>query len=287
MTGGTLKIGTTALLAGLLTGSALAADLPVEDTPVFEPVENGSPWTFEVGGYAFVPVSVEGTSTVDGGAVDLDLGPDEIFDLLQFAFSGRAEAWRKRDVDDGSAFGFVFDGQYVNLGLSNQNIGPAAGGTVKADIRQGIVDALIGYRFAALSTGANPDQRIEVDVTAGARYNYLRQKIQVTPGLPAPFTANLGEDKQWVSPVIGARANFIFNDRWNLVVRGDMSGFGVAGETLSWSLTGVGGYRVTEQATLRLGYRVYDIDYSDGSGANEFGYDVTQHGPYAGVSYRF
>ncbi|QDG78520.1 outer membrane protein [Labrenzia sp. PHM005] len=282
-----LKTAAVGLLATMLGSTALAADLPVEQTPVYEPIQNASPWTFELGGYGFIPLSVEGTSTVDGGAVDLDLGPDEIFDLLQFAISGRGEAWRQRDVNDGSAFGFVLDAQYVNLGLSNQNIGPASGGTVKADIRQGIIDTMIGYRFASLSTGGNPNQRVEFDVTAGARYNYLRQKIQVSPGLPPPFTANLGEDKHWVSPVVGARANFVFNDRWNFVLRGDMSGFGVSGENLSWSLNGIAGYRFTDKATMRFGYRLYDIDYSSGSGSNEFGYDVTQHGPYVGLSYRW
>lgn len=283
----TLKLGLTALACGGLSAGALAADLPIEQTPVYEPIENASPWSFEIGGYGFIPISIDGTSTVDGGAVDLDLGPDEIFDLLQFAVSGRGEAWRRRDVNNGSAFGFILDAQYVNLGLSNQGIGPRSGGTVKADIRQGIVDAALGYRFPSVSMGSSPQQRIEFDVTAGARFNYLRQKIQVIPGLPAPFTQDLGGDKRWVSPLIGARANFVFTERWNLVVRGDMSGFGVSGEDLSWSLTGIAGYRFTEKATFRLGYRVYDIDYSDGEGADEFGYDITQHGPFVGLSYKF
>ncbi|WP_168206409.1 outer membrane protein [Labrenzia sp. PHM005] len=282
-----MKLGFAAVICGSLSGGGHAADLAGGEPPVYEPIENVSPWTFELGGYGFIPISIDGTSTVDGGAVDLDLGPDEIFDLLQFAVSGRGEAWRRRDVNDGSAFGFVFDAQYVNLGLSNQGIGPASAGTVKADIRQGIIDAAVGYRFASLSTGSSPHQRLEFDVTAGARYNYIRQKIQVIPGLPAPFTQNLGGDRHWVSPLVGARANFVFNDRWNMVVRGDMSGFGVSGEDLSWSLSGIAGYKFTEKATFRFGYRVYDIDYSEGQGANEFGYDITQHGPFLGLSYRF
>ncbi|WP_422040663.1 outer membrane protein [Roseibium sp.] len=276
-----------ALAAISVISPAFAADPALNGVPFVKQSEAPSPWTFELGAYGFVPLSVKGTSVVDGGAVDLDMGPEEIFDLLQFAISGRGEGWRMRDAADGSAFGLVIDAQYVNLGLSQQNIGPAAGGTVKADIRQGIIDAMVGYRFAPLATGSGPGQRIEFDVMAGARYNYLRQKIQVVPGLPAPFVADLGEDKHWVSPVIGARANFIFNDRWNLVVRGDMSGFGVSGESLSWSLNGIAGYRFTEKATVRFGYRIYDIDYSSGTGANEFGYDVTQHGPFVGLSYRF
>jgi len=287
MTRKQLKLMLVTLTTAMCGSSVLAADLPVEQSPVFEQIENVSPWEYEVGLYGFVPVSVEGTSVVDGGAVDLDMDLSDVLDLLQFAIAGRGEAWRNRDVNDGSAFGFILDAQYVNLGLSNQSVGPAAGGTVKADIRQGIIDAMIGYRFASLPMGTGPDQRVEVGVAAGARYNYIRQKIQVSPGLPPPFTANLGEDKHWVSPVIGASANFVFNDRWNLMVRGDMSGFGVSGEDLSWSLNGIAGYRFTEKATLRFGYRVYDIEYSSGTGSNEFSYDVTQHGPFMGLSYRW
>lgn len=283
----TVKLGFAAVMCASLSGGALAADLAGETPPAYEPIEKVSPWTFELGAYGFIPVSINGTSTVDGGAVDLDMGLSDALDLLQFAISGRGEAWRQRAANDGSAFGFVLDAQYVNLGLSNQGIGPAGGGTVKADIRQGIIDAAVGYRFPSIATGSGPDQRLEFDVTAGARYNYIRQKIQVIPGLPAPFTQNLGGDKHWVSPMIGARANFHFNDRWNLVVRGDMSGFGVSGEDLSWSLNGIAGYKFTEKATFRFGYRVYDIDYSDGEGANKFAYDVTQHGPFLGLSYKF
>jgi hypothetical protein len=233
MTKPNLTLASSVVVVAMLTSQALAADLPVQETPVFEPIKNVSPWSVEVGAYGFIPVSVQGTSVVDGGAVDLDLDLSDVLGLLEFAVSGRGEAWRARDVNDGSAFGFVFDAQYVNLGLKEQSIGPAAGGTVKADIRQGIIDAMVGYRFASLSTGDNPNQRIDIDVTAGARYNYLRQKITVTPGLPAPFTANLGGDKHWVSPVVGARANFVLNDHWNFILRGDMSGFGVSGEDLS------------------------------------------------------
>ncbi|MEP4767512.1 MAG: hypothetical protein ABJY83_06370 [Roseibium sp.] len=283
----TAKLGSFAIFATMLAYPATAADLNNSAPPAVEPVEEISPWEFELGVYAFVPVSVEGTSVVDGGSVNLDLDLGDVVDLLEFAASGRAEAWRKLDVANGSAFGFVFDAQYVNLGLKKQNIGPASGGTVKVDIRQGIIDTMVGYRLPSVSMGADSNQRIDFDVTAGARYNYLRQRIDVTPGLVAPFTRNLGDDKHWVSPVIGARANFVFNDRWNLVVRGDMSGFGVSGENLSWALNGLAGYKFTENATFRFGYRVYDIDYSSGTGSNEFAYDVTEHGPILGLSYKF
>ena len=279
-----MRTGFLAVLAlGVLTASAVtAADLPPADERIA-----ASAWTFDAGVYAFLPLSVQGTSTVNGGSVDLDLGPSEIFDLVQGAISGRAEAWRNSGSGDGSGFGFIFDGQYVNLGVNRENVGPSSGATVDVDVQQGIVDVMAGYRLPTVYFDQSSGQAVIFDIMAGGRYNYLRQKIDITPGLPPPFTANLGGDRHWISPVIGARANWILNDRWNFVLRGDLSGFGVSGEQLSWSVTGLAGYNFTEKTYVRFGYRAYGIDYSDGTGASEFAYDVTEHGPFIGIGRTF
>lgn len=162
-------------------------------------------WELEVGLYGFIPVSVDGSSTVDGGTVGLDLGPDEIFDIFQFAIAGRAEGWRNKNNSDGSAFGFVIDANYVDLGL-DATVGGVGG--VNVDIRQAYADFLLGYKFASIKTDAQSDQALTFDVTGGMRYNYMRQKIKVSPALPAPFTVNLGSDETWLEPVVGARANY-------------------------------------------------------------------------------
>lgn len=281
------KIAFGAILWTGLTGVTWAAD-PAGTSPAGnEPFVDPSPWTFELGAYAFIPLSVQGQSTVDGGTVDMDLGPNEIFDLFQFAISGRFEGWRDLGRGNGSAFGFVLDGQYVNLGTNPKNVGPRGNGEVDVDVRQGIVDMLAGYRFPTIGGAPGTSGTLDIDVTAGARYNFLRQKIDVTPGIPAPFTADLGGDKHWLEPVIGARGIFHVTPQWDLVLRGDLAGFGVGGDNLTWSLTGLAAWEAWDRTTLRFGYRVYDIDYSTGSGSNEFGYDVTQHGPFLGISRRF
>lgn len=166
MIGKIAKLGVATICASIMAATGFAADLGANEPPVVEQPEPVSPWEFELGVYAFVPVSVEGTSVVDGGSVNLDLDLGDVVDLLEFAASGRAEAWRKRNVGDGSAFGFVFDAQYVNLGLKKQNIGPASGGTVKVDIRQGIIDTMVGYRLPSVSTGSDINQRIDFDIMA-------------------------------------------------------------------------------------------------------------------------
>ncbi len=273
-----------AFFASALSGQA--ADLGHTPAPLPDTIETVSPWEFELGAYAFVPLSVQGSSTVDGGTVDLDLGPQEIFDLFQFALSGRFEGWRDMGRNDGSAFGFVLDGQYVNLGLNPKNVGPRGNGEVDVDVRQGIIDMLFGYRFPTIGRSVTHGG-ISFDVTAGARYNFLRQKIDVTPGLPAPFTANLGGDKHWLEPVVGARAIFHATPKWDLVLRGDLAGFGVGGDDLTWSVTGIAAWEAWDNTTLRLGYRIYDMDYSSGTGANEFAFDATEHGPFLGISRKF
>lgn len=249
--------------------------------------ETISPWTFEVGTYAFVPLSVDGTSTVDGGTVDLDLEPSDVFDLLEFAIAGRFEAWRASPAGDGSGMGFIIDATYVDLGLDESGIGPGSAGEVDADIRQGVVDMMFAYRFPHIKSDASRLRYTEIDLMAGARYNYLKQEIDVTPGLSPTFTANLGGDRDWVSPVIGGRVTWALNDTWNVALRGDMSGFGVSGEDLSWSITALAEYKFRETTSVVFGARVFDMDYSDGSGADKFAFDATQTGIYTGLVFRF
>jgi hypothetical protein len=241
-----------------------------------------SSWEFETGIYAFIPGYVNGDSTVDGGTVPLDLDMSDVFDILDFAAAGRFEGWKDTQSGDDSAFGFVVDVSYVSLKPG----ATAGGGSVEVDIKQVYVDALAGYRFSPVTMDNTSDQTVTFDVTGGVRYNYLKQEIAVTPGLTPPFTVNLGTSKDWFEPVIGARANYRINDRWNLILRGDIAGFDI-NDSMEWSVTGLASWRAWENTSLRFGYRIYDIDYSTGSGSNEFGLDVTEHGPFFGVSYRF
>jgi len=260
----------TPLILCMSVGSALADDK----------------WTFDMGGYAFVPVSVKGTSTVDGGSVELDLGLDDVLDLLEIALAARVEGWRASPNNDGSAFGFILDAQYVDLAFNTDILGPISVTPLRADIRQFIVDMMVGYRLPQVNL-PNSGQALIFDIMAGARYNVLRQKIKLRPGLPIlPSMLDLGGDKYWLEPVIGARATWVLNDRWNLNVRGDLAGFGVAGDELTWSLTGVAEWRAWEKTALQFGYRVYDIEYSKGSGFDEFGLDVKEHGPFLAIKYR-
>jgi AhpD family alkylhydroperoxidase len=70
------------------------------------------------------------------------------------------------------------------------------------------------------------------------------------------------------------------------IVRGDVGGFGI-GSDLTWNLVGTFQYYLSRAVSLDVGYRAFDIDYDQGSGATLFKFDVLMHGPRLGVVFRF
>jgi len=183
-----------------------------------------SEWRVDFSPYVFLPVSVDGDSTVAGQTVSIDLDASDLLDLLDFAFSGRMEAWK-------GDFGLILDGYYVNLGAKGtvETPGPLPiNVSVDADIRQFYLDALGSYRVVNQPYNADGDMW-SLDLMGGIRYNYLRQEIDIAAGGgPGPGGAtSLGGDETWVDPIIGARVAMALNERWTAGVRGDIGGFGV------------------------------------------------------------
>lgn len=231
-------------------------------------------WQHDLQPYLWFPVSVEGPSTVDGGTVDLDLDASDVIDMLNFAFSLRYEAWRD------NKFGVIADFMYVDLeGDFKESLPPGGRLGIKPDIDQVVIDLAGAYRFE--------HENLDIDLIGGARYTYLNQEIELTFPGPIP-KQDLGGSKDYVEPLIGARLIWTLSDQWKVAFRGDMSGFGVgSGSDLTWNALLGADYKLSDKSSFKFGYRIYDIDYSNGSGANEFGFDAELHGPYLGASFYF
>jgi opacity protein-like surface antigen len=70
------------------------------------------------------------------------------------------------------------------------------------------------------------------------------------------------------------------SDPITLWIRGDASGFGLAGDTdLSWNLLFGVDWWVNRQISLQFAYRFYGIEYKNGSGDNAFGFTENFNGP--------
>jgi opacity protein-like surface antigen len=244
---------------------------------------NDSEWRVDFSPYIFLPYDVSGDSTIAGQTASFDLDTSDILDLLSFALSGRLEAWK-------GDFGLILDGYYVNLdaGGDTDTPGPLPINVgVNIDIRQYIVDALGSYRAINQPYNAEGDMW-SLDLMAGLRYNYLRQVVDLEVSGPGPGGAtSLGGSVDWVDPIVGARAVMVLNDRWAAGLRGDIGGFGVSDADLQWSVTGGFDYRPWETTSIKFGWRYYSIDMATSLSDGAFAYDVTQHGPYVAMTFRF
>ncbi len=244
-------------------------------------------WEVELIPYVWVPASVSGDSTVAGGTVGIDLGTDEMMDLfdeINFAGSGRLEAWK-------GDWGFFLDGMYIDMGL--EFTGPLGGtplaGSIAVDITQGNLDVGVAHRLldVPLSSSGNRRPNLVLEPLGGVRYVYLKQEIDVDPPGPPPGVT-LGGSEDWVEPFVGARVRLELTDKLGLTVRGDVGGFGIGSASdLTWSVLAGARYRATDRLDLGIGYRYYDLDYSRGSGGSEFGLDLEMHGPWLGATWRF
>jgi len=200
-----------------------------------------------------------------------------VLDLLDFAASGRYEAWH-------NDFGVIVDANYVSISADGPFPIPP-GSNFSVNVRQKWFGVLAAYRVADGTYGAN-NERYTFDIQGGARYNSLRQTVAVTT--PGPGTLpTVGGDEAWVEPVIGARGMWRLNDRWTTIASIDLGGFGVGGNDLQVGANLGFDYQPWDNTSIVFGYRYYKMDYSTTLSSGTMAYDTTQHGPYVGVKFMF
>jgi hypothetical protein len=90
--------------------------------------------------------------------------------------------------------------------------------------------------------------------------------------------------------LVGLRTLWQLTPSWGVTAGGDIGGFGV-GSDFQWMATGLVTYRFglfgDDNAKFGAGYRAVYQDYSDGSGANKFEWNVTLHGPVFALGIEF
>ena len=199
--------------------------------------------------------SMDGTTTLRGFPVEVDVSASDIFSNLQFGAMGVAVA-RKG-----------------NWGVGTDLIWMALGTTVRdtnVDFNQG---AFAFYGLRRLGNAA--------DLTFGGRVNTLQGKFT----FKGPDVAR-SQDKTWVDPLVGAILHSPREGRVLLRVYGEIGGFGL-GSDFAWQVFPTVGLRLTDRVSLEVGYRWLDMDYSSGEGNEQFGYDVLTQGPIGGLTFRF
>ena len=228
-------------------------------------------WKLRITPYFFAP-AIDFDATTSGTTVSLDMSFSDILENFDvFGLSVRTEAWK-------GEWGIVFDVYYVDL---DGEFGPTD--NIDVDIKDASVDLLAAYR---IETDSFKGQTLFFDIMSGLRYHYLKEEIKL--GLPGPLpSVTLGGSENWIEPVIGGRVVWPFAKKWALAVYGDMGGFGIGSASdLTWSINTAIDFILSEKWSIDIGYRYYDMDYSKGSGRNEFGFDGTMDGVIIGFTWR-
>lgn len=121
------------------------------------------------------------------------------------------------------------------------------------------------------------NEAFTLDLLGGARAFSIKSSVTVAGGM---MQASPGKD--FVDPVLAARANIALAPHWSALVYADFGGFGVGSESTSQVLATIN-YEVNDSLWLSFGYRQLTVDYRSGGTA----VDVRMGGPLFGATWRF
>ena len=247
-------LGTIAVIALLVAVSPTRARAQAADSAAV-----ADKWGWIIEPYFLLP-TMSGTTGVHGLTADVSASTSDILSMLKFGAMLYLEAHSPK-------WAFSLDGLYMHLGDS----GTTRTGTVDVDVEQSGVLAS-GYRRVA------PWAEAQV----GVQFNSLKGALKKT-GL-APVDIN--DTKSWVDPYLGARLTAPGQSNWMFRFDGLIGGFGV-GSDFAWQAYPEIGYRFSHWFELSGGYRAMYMDYTQGSGSDEFTYKMTTYGPQLGAKFKF
>ena len=243
---------------------------------------------------------LKGDQTVKGRTVGLDVDPIQVLEHLEAVpFMGYAEA-RKGPI---ALYG---DFVYAKLGLDaegvtsrsiNRFITGSLSASLGVEFEQSVVE--VGGAYEVARWGSPAGGFTAVDVLAGARYWHQNMSID----LALTGTLDIGDltvangiavarsgSVDWVDPVVGASIRQQLAPGQQLLLRGDIGGFGVGSE-FSWNVLAAYSFSICAQDGVTysglIGYRALDVEYEQGSGRTKYEYDMLQHGPVTGLTIGF
>jgi hypothetical protein len=301
---------TAALIIGVgVPAAAFAADIEMPTkAPRVTPAPIGDHWTFSLTPYMWA-TSLSGSTTVKGRTTDIDASFFDILRHTQFP-KGLFEVAAFGEARYGR-FGLLTDFTYMKLGLGaslerSRDIGKLATLTIGAsagiDVQMIIAEVAAAYEVARWGSENLNGPSTAIDLYAGGRVWWQEADVQLAisgalAGL-GPLGLRLARSGvvsasgsvSWVDPVVGARIRHQFYPGLDLVVSGDVGGFGAASK-FSWQAIAALNWEFmkTKYATWSgmIGYKALNVDYSQGSGLTHYEYDMTMYGPIFGITARF
>jgi hypothetical protein len=205
-------------------------------------------------------------------SVDQSVGDtlDLLFDSFKFAATGRAEARKGNAI-------LTLDFNYTDLG---ENVQTDIGAGVDVRFKQLILEFGGGYHLLDWSLTGEGKPSLSVDFLAGGRY------VDLDTGITIENLVDVDRSEDWLDPFLGPRLRLDIIDRLSVTVRGDIGGFGI-GSHFTWNMVTLLAYQVSQRISTGVGYRILDIDFSEGKGSDKFRFDVQMRGPMLGFAIHF
>ena len=245
-----------------------------------------APWQITVSPYVWA-LALNGDVGVGKTKANVDASFSDILKNLNGALFLSLEVRKGR-------FGLLSDSMLAQL----EDDGESERGRVKvnATMNQYIQNLAGTYRLGTWQLTefeqAGP-LAVTVDPYAGIRYTYLDTELKGKldlPDLGVSGRRTTSQSEDWVDPIVGLRTTWSLGEHWSAVVGGDVGGVNTS-DQYSAEAWGLVGYRFglfgENNANVFGGYRVLHQKYETGSGRSEFDWDVTMHGPIAGLKITF
>ncbi|CAH0993194.1 hypothetical protein SIN8267_03335 [Sinobacterium norvegicum] len=232
---------------------------------------SASDWSYQAEIY-LQGTNIKGDTTIglpfNNRTTEVDLDSGDIFSNLDMGGMFRFEA-----LNNSTNWGVMVDYAFMDLGPDAS--GPL-GEDIDASIRQGVLEALAFKRFQLEGSS--------IDYFGGIRWwdNDIDLKFN------GPANTKISVEEDWVDAVVGARWLKPLNERWTLMAKGDVGGFGLSSNFTSNLAVGAH-YKMTDSLSLDLQYKAVYVDYETGSQGESgyFAYDTWTHGPIIGLIYNF
>lgn len=255
--------------AGAVEVPVVAAELVSDQDPpaiLPETKADGDDLTFIISPYLWLPVVNGDVGGTEPGAISFEVDTGDL--LGAFESGGLIHG----ELRHGSGWGVSID--YMVADLSNtSDIGVVLDTRVDAAIFEATV-----LRRIALG-------RHSLDAYAGMRRWASDVVVDVSAG---PIGIEILTGDTWTDPILGARYHHAISDRWQLLVQGDVGGFGIDSD-FTWHAVAGASYAAGSRTSLHIVYKRLSVSRQSPriGGGPPVDLDLTVQGPLVGFSWRF
>jgi hypothetical protein len=289
----TIFISCTIFFVGMLVSSPGTAQEVSKTAGGVSTEKNYNDWHF----LFYLPgwlAGMKGDVAARGTEADVDVSVWQSIKNLQYLESmalGHFEVKKGR-------WGFLLEGIYMKLG---EDVDAATeiklpilvpveipvSGRIETISEMSFDEGAVLYDLYRSSSSIGNRAVLTVEALGGARYTYLRTKIEAT--IVGPLGAQrrtVQGRRDWVDPILGGRLSWNLSDSWTLGFRADIGGFGLSSD-ITLNVDTMLKYRINKWLNFYGGFRALYMDHEEGSDSSKFKYDVWAYGPWMGLGVEF